>query len=69
MDGGKGYVMDDECLFGAEVEVSKGVRINDCMRLFEHKVVTKREWEITDFCQCGRCLVFGRDPCSRLQMV
>ncbi|XP_047978773.1 uncharacterized protein LOC125220664 [Salvia hispanica] len=31
MDGGKGYVMDDECLFGAEVEVSKGVRINDCM--------------------------------------
>ncbi|XP_057793916.1 uncharacterized protein LOC131010417 [Salvia miltiorrhiza] len=53
MDPSKGYVVDDGCVFGAEVFVIKSQRVNECLSLVKHTSVFKREWKISGFSKLG----------------
>lgn len=49
MDPRKGFVVDNSCVFGAEVFVVITQRINECLSLRKYSVPTKREWKISNF--------------------
>ncbi|XP_057777930.1 uncharacterized protein LOC130996650 [Salvia miltiorrhiza] len=49
MDPSKGFVVDDSCVFGAEVFVIKPQRINECLSLVKLTAPTIHEWKISGF--------------------
>ncbi|KAL1561393.1 hypothetical protein AAHA92_04102 [Salvia divinorum] len=49
MDPSNGYVVDDNCVFGAEVLVIESERVSECLSLVKDAVAIKHEWEIPDF--------------------
>ncbi|XP_047978778.1 uncharacterized protein LOC125220668 [Salvia hispanica] len=53
MNPTNGYVVDDNCVFGAEVLVIKSERVNECLRLVKDAAPTKHEWKIPNFSKLG----------------
>ena len=49
MEPSNGYVVNDNCVFGAEVLVIKSECVNKCLRLAKDAASVKREWKISDF--------------------
>ncbi|KAI3459821.1 hypothetical protein Pfo_016484 [Paulownia fortunei] len=48
-DQSNGYVVDDNCVFGAEVFVNKSQRVIECVSLLKVTVPYKRDWKISKF--------------------
>ncbi|KAH6786541.1 hypothetical protein C2S52_006093 [Perilla frutescens var. hirtella] len=46
-DPKKGYLVDDTCVFGAEVFVTKSQRLIDCLSLVREREPYRREWQIS----------------------
>ncbi|KAG6419885.1 hypothetical protein SASPL_116397 [Salvia splendens] len=53
MNPTNGYVVGDNCVFGAEVLVIKSKRVNECLRLVKDAASIKREWKIPNFSKLG----------------
>lgn len=49
MDPSKGYLVEDSCLFGAEVFVVKSERVSECLSLMKAASSSRRDWKISDF--------------------
>lgn len=49
-DPSNGYLVDDNCVFGAEVFVIKGdQRVNECLCLLKETAPVKRDWQLSHF--------------------
>ncbi|KAL8048893.1 hypothetical protein ABFX02_07G096700 [Erythranthe guttata] len=48
-DPSNGYVVDDNCVFGAEVFVVKREALNQCLSLKDSDIPYKRDWKIPNF--------------------
>ncbi|KAI3459816.1 hypothetical protein Pfo_016479 [Paulownia fortunei] len=48
-DQSNGYLVDDNCVFGAEVFVNKSQRVIECVSLLKVSVPYKRDWKISKF--------------------
>ena len=57
MEPSNGYVVNDNCVFGAEVLVIKSEHVNECLRLVKNGASVKREWKISDFSKQGEVWV------------
>lgn len=53
LDPSKGFLVDNNCVFGAEVYVIKNQPINECMSLQKDIASFKREWKISGFSELG----------------
>lgn len=48
MDSSMGFLVEDSCVFGAEVYVLKNERVNEHLRLVEAAYPYKRDWKISN---------------------
>ncbi|EYU41017.1 hypothetical protein MIMGU_mgv1a019484mg [Erythranthe guttata] len=51
-DTSNGYLVDDNCVFGAEVFVVKSSAVTGCLSL-KNEIHYKRDWKISNFSQLG----------------
>ncbi|KAK6118631.1 hypothetical protein DH2020_047623 [Rehmannia glutinosa] len=49
----RGFLVDDNCVFGAEVFVIKSQRVVECVSLRKVPVPYKRDWKISGFSELG----------------